>query len=90
MVCQKSFNSLTHFLLGETPESTGLKPDHLVGKWYVEFENQFKKEYETWLASDEAKVEFEKWKNSKGGKTILSKNAKYVFLPFFLCTQLIL
>ena len=27
---------------GETPESTGMKGDHLVGKYYVEFDKQFK------------------------------------------------
>jgi len=29
---------------GETPESTGMKGDHLVGKYYVMFDQQFKKE----------------------------------------------
>jgi arginyl-tRNA synthetase len=29
---------------GETPESTGMKGDHLVGKFYVEFSNQLKHE----------------------------------------------
>ena len=32
---------------GETPESTGLKGDHLVGKYYVEFDKIYKKEIET-------------------------------------------
>lgn len=31
---------------GETPESSGLKGDHLVGKYYVEFDKQYKKEIE--------------------------------------------
>ncbi|MFI5221354.1 MAG: arginine--tRNA ligase [Bacteroidia bacterium] len=29
---------------GETPESTGMKGDHLVGKYYVEFDKMYKKE----------------------------------------------
>lgn len=29
---------------GETPESSGMKGDHLVGKYYVEFDKQLKKE----------------------------------------------
>ncbi|HNU33180.1 MAG TPA: arginine--tRNA ligase [Bacteroidia bacterium] len=29
---------------GETPQSSGMKGDHLVGKYYVEFDKQFKKE----------------------------------------------
>ena len=31
---------------GETPESSGLKGDHLVGKYYVIFDKEFKKEIE--------------------------------------------
>lgn len=30
---------------GETPESSGLKGDHLVGKYYVKFDLEYKKEY---------------------------------------------
>lgn len=29
---------------GETPESTGIKGDHLVGKYYVKFDQEYKKE----------------------------------------------
>ena len=29
---------------GETPESSGIKGDHLVGKYYVEFENELKRQ----------------------------------------------
>jgi arginyl-tRNA synthetase len=29
---------------GETPESAGLKGDHLVGKWYVEFDKNYRKQ----------------------------------------------
>jgi arginyl-tRNA synthetase len=32
---------------GETPESSGLKGDHLVGKYYVEFDRRYKEEIET-------------------------------------------
>ncbi|MGZ2368513.1 arginine--tRNA ligase [Ancylomarina sp. YFZ004] len=44
---------------GETPESTGIKGDHLVGKYYVRFDKEYKKEIETLVAggmeADEAK-----------------------------------
>lgn len=44
---------------GETPESTGLKGDKLVGNYYVKFDQEYKKEIETLIASgkteDEAK-----------------------------------
>ncbi len=43
---------------GETPASSGIKGDHLVGKYYVEFNNKLKKEIEelkqTGLTDDEA------------------------------------
>lgn len=32
---------------GETPESAGLKGDHLVGKYYVEFDKQYKQQINT-------------------------------------------
>lgn len=44
---------------GETPESSGLKGDHLVGKYYVIFDKEYKKEIEalkeTGQTEDEAK-----------------------------------
>lgn len=42
---------------GETPESTGLKGDHLVGKYYVEFDKHYKEEISALI---EAGVEKEK------------------------------
>lgn len=38
---------------GETPESSGMKGDHLVGKYYVEFDKIFKKEVEVAKAAGE-------------------------------------
>ena len=37
--------------LEETPEKSGVKGDHLVGKYYVRFEEQFKEEYAAWQTS---------------------------------------
>lgn len=37
-----------------TPESTGVKGDHLVGNYYVLFEQKFKEEYSVWQESAEA------------------------------------
>lgn len=46
---------------GETPENTGMKGDHLVGKYYVEFDKLYKREIEALLAKgvseDQAKKE---------------------------------
>lgn len=36
----------------ETPENSGIKGDHLVGKYYVLFESKFKEEYAAWQSSD--------------------------------------
>jgi len=44
---------------GETPEATGIKGDHLVGKYYVKFDQEYKKEIAVLIAdgmeADEAK-----------------------------------
>ena len=40
----KSMLAWQEFGDGETPESSGLKGDHLVGKYYVMFDQQYKKE----------------------------------------------
>ena len=44
---------------GETPESSGMKGDHLVGKYYVEFDKHYKEEIKSLvaegMAEDEAK-----------------------------------
>ena len=44
----------------ETPESTGLKGDKLVGKYYVEFDKQYKKEIEELTENGMSKEEAEK------------------------------
>jgi arginyl-tRNA synthetase len=46
---------------GETPESAGIKGDHLVGKYYVLFNNKFIEEYEAWQQTDEAEARFGEW-----------------------------
>lgn len=39
---------------GATPESSGIKGDHFVGNYYVEFEKMFQEEYKAWQTSDDA------------------------------------
>lgn len=41
---------------GETPETSGIKGDHLVGKYYVEFEKHFQAEYQQWQQSSVAET----------------------------------
>jgi arginyl-tRNA synthetase len=46
----KSMLAWKRFGNGETPESTGLKGDKLVGKYYVEFDKAYKKEIESLIS----------------------------------------
>lgn len=45
---------------GETPQSTGLKGDHLIGKYYVLFDKLYKAEVEAMVATGMTKEEAEK------------------------------
>lgn len=45
---------------GETPESSGMKGDHLVGKYYVLFDKEYKKQIEELVQSGMPKEEAEK------------------------------
>lgn len=47
---------------GETPESSGMKGDHLVGKYYVMFDRAFSDEYSDWQKSQPATARFEQWR----------------------------
>ena len=46
--------------MGETPESSGLKGDHLVGKYYVLFDQEYKKQIAELEASGKLKEQAEK------------------------------
>lgn len=56
----KSMLAWQKFGKGETPQSTGMKGDHLVGKYYVEFDKAYKKEIESLVANGKTKEEAEK------------------------------
>jgi arginyl-tRNA synthetase len=58
----KSMAAWKLFGNGETPESAGIKGDHLVGKYYVAFDKQFKSEVKELM--DKGIVEAEAEKNS--------------------------
>ncbi|HTM97725.1 MAG TPA: arginine--tRNA ligase [Pedobacter sp.] len=45
---------------GETPESSGLKGDHLVGKYYVIFDKEYKKEIDTLKSAGQTEEEAKK------------------------------
>lgn len=56
----KSMLAWQKFGNGETPQSSGMKGDHLVGKYYVEFDKAYKKEIEALVNSGSTKEEAEK------------------------------
>ncbi|MCB0487607.1 MAG: arginine--tRNA ligase [Cyclobacteriaceae bacterium] len=56
----KSMAAWKLFGNGETPESSGLKGDKLVGKYYVEFDKAYKKEVNDLIESGVAKEQAEK------------------------------
>lgn len=56
----KSMIAWQRFGNGETPETSGLKGDKLVGKYYVEFDKAYKKEIEELVAAGKTKEEAEK------------------------------
>lgn len=56
----KSMLAWQKFANGETPESTGLKGDKLVGKYYVEFDKHYKQQIEELIAQGKTKEEAEK------------------------------
>jgi len=55
----KSMLAWESFYEGDTPESTGVKPDHFVGNAYVTFNEKFEEEYEAWQNSQPGKKAFD-------------------------------
>ena len=56
----KSMVAYQHFGIGETPESSGLKGDHLAGKYYVLFDKEYKKQIEALKAEGQSEEEAKK------------------------------
>ena len=56
----KSMLAWQHFGEGETPESTGLKGDQLVGKYYVLFETKYREQVAGLVAGGKSQEEAEK------------------------------
>ncbi len=57
----KSMVAYQRFADGETPDSTGEKGDHFVGRYYVRFNQAFHDEYQTWQSTDDAEQRFQSW-----------------------------
>ncbi|MBA4299083.1 MAG: arginine--tRNA ligase [Cyclobacterium sp.] len=56
----KSMVAYQHFGNGETPESTGLKGDHLAGKYYVIFDQEYKKQIKDLVSKGQSEDEAKK------------------------------
>jgi arginyl-tRNA synthetase len=56
----KSMHAWMQYGNGETPESSGMKGDHLVGKYYVEFDKHFKADVRELVAGGMSEEEAEK------------------------------
>ncbi|MFT6147932.1 MAG: arginyl-tRNA synthetase [Saprospiraceae bacterium] len=69
----KSMLAWQMFGNGETPESTSMKGDHFVGKYYVIFNNKLNAEYAEWQQTDEAKTLFENWVAETDVEKIVAK-----------------
>ncbi len=54
----KSMLAWKKFANGETPENSGIKGDHLVGKYYVKFDEELREEYLQWQDTPEADEAF--------------------------------
>ncbi len=78
----KSMLAYKLFGEGETPESSGIKGDHLVGRYYVRFEKEFQVEYSIWLESDEAKKAFAVWKAAQTTEALAGKNDEALAAEF--------
>jgi len=74
----KSMLAWKRFGNHETPQSTGMKGDHFVGKYYVLFEKKFQEEYHIWQQSHEAEYLFQKalTQNAQLDKTTFFKEYK--------------
>jgi len=67
----KSMVAWQAFGNNETPESSGIKGDHLVGKYYVEFDKHYKKEVADLISNGMEKKEAEK-------QAPIFKKSKYI------------
>ncbi len=72
----KSMLAWQRFGNGETPESTGLKGDKLVGNYYVRFEQEFQKEFSDWFDIEEGKSALKIFiETSKEGQEFIKENS---------------
>ena len=64
----KSMLAYERFGHGESPQTAGLKGDHLVGKYYVIFAAKLDQEYAAWRQRPEALALAQRWAQSAAGQ----------------------
>lgn len=79
----KSMLAWERFGNGETPQSAGLKGDHLIGKYYVLFEQKFQIEYKEWQQSEAGQAAFTSWQNSEKGQKAIAEGLADPATHFF-------
>jgi len=60
-----------------TPANSGIKGDHLIGSFYVRFEQAFAEEFQTWLDGPEGQAAFATWNASDAGRRAAAALAKW-------------
>lgn len=78
----KSMLAYKLFGNGETPESSGVKGDHLVGAYYVRFEKEFQAEYSAWLAGEDGAARLAEWVEKLPAKEREGKDAPALAAEF--------
>ncbi len=75
----KSMLAWQKYGAGQTPESTNIKPDHFVGKWYVRFEEEFRKEYSAWQFSADGILKYEELARGRDEATFFAEHKNTYF-----------
>jgi len=76
----KSMLAWKKFAHDETPESSGLKGDHLIGKYYVIFDQALSEEYAAWQESEDAdQIFIEKGKKEDDREAFFKKYKNQYF-----------
>ncbi len=74
----KSMLAWKLFAKGETPQSSGIKGDHLVGKYYVKFGQVYKEEFEKYL--EEKKIALTKLDDQEQKKVVDTFNTQSTWM----------
>ena len=79
----KSMWAWEHFGNGETPESTNIKGDHLIGKYYVLFNQKLEEEYTNWQSTEAGQTKYQTWLSSDAGQKTVKEQATDELSAYF-------